>query len=73
MADLSDTIEDAAQDPAAASEDGRSATSRPLADLIAADKYLKSAGALDGTNQNGGPRSGWGCLRMARAVPPGSV
>lgn len=73
MADLSETIEQAAQDPAAAANDGQSATARPIADLIAADKYLKGQAAAEGTNTNGGPRSGWGMLRTAKAVPPGGA
>lgn len=73
MADLTDTIESAAADPSSASSDGQSATARPLADLIAADKYLKGQDALTGTNANGGPRSGWGAVRMARAIPPGAA
>lgn len=72
MADLTDTIESAAADPASAASDGQSATARPLADLIAADKYLKGQQALEGTNANGGPRSGWVSLRTARAVPQGA-
>jgi len=40
--DLTEQIEQAAETPAAASQDGRSATARPIADLIAADKYLAS-------------------------------
>lgn len=71
MADLTDTIEDAAQTPESASQDGLSATARPLPDLIETDKYLKGQAALTGNNSNGGPRSGWGGLRPARAVLPG--
>ncbi len=40
MSDLTEQIEQAAETPAAASQDGRSATARPIADLIAADKHL---------------------------------
>jgi len=73
MADLTDTIEQAAQDPAAAASDGQSATARPIADLIAADRYLKGQQATEGANANGGPRSGWGALRAAKAIPPGGA
>jgi len=40
MADLTETIEEAAESPAAHAVDGESATARPIQDLIAADKYL---------------------------------
>jgi len=48
VADLTDTITDAAATPAAATGDGQSVTARSLPDLIATDKYLRgnSAGAL---------------------------
>lgn len=71
MPDLSDQIEQAASDPASASSDGQAATARPIADLIAADQYLKSQAAL--ANSDGSPRSGWGAVSIARAVPPGAV
>lgn len=73
MADLSTRIEEVANDPAAASSDLGSATNQDLGKLIEADKYLAAKTAAAGTNANGGPKSGWGCLRQARAVPPGSV
>ena len=71
MPDLSDTIEEAAQDPQSASKDGITATSHPLPDLIAADKYLAGKTAVEGTNDNGGPKSGFGALRPARFIPKG--
>jgi hypothetical protein len=73
MADLTDTIEDAAATPAAAAQDGLSATARSIPDLITADKYLKGTAAATDTNANGGPRSGWSMLRTARATPGGTV
>jgi len=65
MADLAETIEEAAASPAAATVDGNSATARPIADLIDADRYLASKQAV---RQN--PRLG---MRITRAVPPGTV
>lgn len=62
----SEAIEDAITDPAAASQDGRSATARPIRDLIEADQYLSGKEALS----NG--QSGWAALRPARVVPPGA-
>jgi hypothetical protein len=73
MADLSTTIETAAGNPSSASVDGQSVNARPLTEVIEADRYLKGNDALAGTNLNSGPRSGWGCLRTARAIPPGAV
>lgn len=73
MADLSDRIETVAGEPAAAANDTGSATNQDISKLIEADKYLAGRTATTGTNANGGPRSGWGALRQARTVPPGSV
>ena len=42
MTDLSDTIEEAAGDPEQVSADGISVKSRPIDQLIAADRYLAS-------------------------------
>lgn len=63
----------AATSPAAASSDGASATARSIDDLIKADQYAAGRAALAASNDNGGPRSGWGSVRMARAQPPGAV
>lgn len=74
MPDLTaDDIAAAAQQPASASVDGRSAAAVPIPDQIAAAKFQAVADALDGTNDNGGPKSGWGKLRPARARPGGAV
>lgn len=54
--------------------DGQQATNHTLASLIEADRYLKSiAAATGGVNRRGGPRSAWGAVRMAKAVPPGAA
>jgi len=50
--DLTQTIATAAATPAAAASDGQSATSRPIADLIAADQYL--AGRVAAGNRQRG-------------------
>ena len=74
MPDLSDQIEDAANSPARVSTSAGAVDAVPIPDLIAADKYLAERDALDGSNDNGGPRSPWArCLRPARVVPPGAV
>lgn len=70
--DLTPQIEQAASEPASATADGQSAQSHPLPDLIEADRYLKGTTAVDGSNGAGGPRTGWGLLRMAKFTPPGA-
>lgn len=71
--DLTEQIVEEAALPSVHATDGQQTTARPLPDLIETDKYLKGQTALDGTNASGGPRSGWGRLRTAQAVPPGAV
>lgn len=73
MPDLTDTIASEAELPLKSESDGQSAEGQPLPDLIKADKYLKGADAVTGTNANGGPKSAWRGVRMARAVPPGAT
>lgn len=68
-----ESIAEAATQPASGSIDGRSAAAVPIPDQIKADQYAKSATALDGTNDNGGPVSGWAKLRTARARTNGAV
>lgn len=46
MADLSDDIATQAVGPSSASVDGRSATARPVADLIAAQQFLDAKAAV---------------------------
>ncbi len=70
--DLTETITDAAQEPAEAAGDGHSVKSRTIDEMIAADQYAKAQTAVTGTNDQGGPKSPWGCLRPARVVLPGS-
>ena len=64
--DLTDLIEAEAALPKKSESDGQSAEARPLTELIAADKYLKSKDAA-------ARGSAWGRIKMARAVPPGGV
>ena len=59
MANLSETIEDAA-----ASVDGQSVTARRIPDLIAADRYLASKTAAG---------SAKGGLAIPRISPPGTI
>lgn len=68
MADLTETIEAAAQTPASASSpDGSSATARPLAELIAADEHLTKKQA----SQTG--KSALGMLRNIQVTSPGAT
>lgn len=61
----------AAEGVASATVEGRSATAiDPLKQLDVADR-IQARQALTGTNSNGGPRSGWGATRPARAIGPG--
>lgn len=71
--DLTEQIAAEAAEPIASSGDGESATGRTLPELIEAHKFFKGQESVAGMNENGGPRSGWGGLRTARAVPPGAV
>ena len=73
MPDLTSEIEAQAALPLKSATDGQSAEGHTLQDLIAADKYLKGLEQTEGTNPTGGPKSPWRGLRMARAIPPGSV
>jgi hypothetical protein len=64
MADITDDdIVTAALSPSSASADGESVSARPISDLIKA----KAVAAL------AGGKSGWGCVRAARIVPPGTI
>jgi hypothetical protein len=72
MPDLNTNLETVAAEPIEATVDGRTAKNQPLPDLIAAETFIGTAAALQGTNRNGGKRSGWGRVRIARAVPPGA-
>lgn len=71
MAELTqERIEELAQKPKQASTDAGSATAHDLADVVkVADR---KAAELDGPNENGGPKSAWHCLRLARASLPGA-
>ncbi len=73
MSEPIDTIEDrlaeVASEPSSATSDGHSATNQPIPDLIELHRYLKGTAALP----DGGTKSGWGSLRIARSTPPGAV
>lgn len=67
MADeLTDLISTTAAEPAEVESDGQRIKAQSLADIIAADKYLKGQAAL------AGGKSAWGATRPARLVPPGT-
>lgn len=72
MADLTEQIEQTAAEPASATGDGQSATAHSLPDLIEADRYLKGKEAVAGTNPNGGPKTAFGTLGVARIKPGGA-
>jgi hypothetical protein len=60
--DLTEVIEEAAQTPKSATQDGRSATARDIDELIKADQYTKS--------QQAAGKTGFG-IRVAKIIPPG--
>ena len=63
MADLSNTITNAANEAKSISIDGLAVSAHPLADLIEADKYLTAKNAAD-KNHFG--------MRFIRLKPPGA-
>jgi hypothetical protein len=63
------TFEDQAGQPAQASGDAGSVTSRPADDIIKLAAAAAGVTAVAGTNPQGGPRSLWNRLRPARILP----
>lgn len=70
--ELTQRIEDAISEPASAAVDGRSASAPSISEQIKGVQFVEGRTALDGTNPAGGKKSGWNCLRQAKAVPPGA-
>jgi hypothetical protein len=69
MSNLSSRITEAAtNEPQQMTTDGQSVTNQPIADLIAADQYLKAAEEPAA----GKPKSAWARLRPAKVIPPGA-
>lgn len=62
--DLTETIRSAAQSPAKAAGDEGSVESRPIADLIAADRHLASKEVQAGRARG---------FRLTKLRPPGTV
>ena len=58
-----------AAEPQSVTTDGQSASEYPLADRL----EYEAARAEDAAESAGGTKSGWGRVRMARAVPPGAT
>lgn len=69
----SDTIAENAAGPQSASQDGRSASAHSIPDQILAHTHKKNADAVEGTNAQGGAKSGWRTLRPAQVVLPGAT
>jgi hypothetical protein len=70
---LDAAAQNAADGVQSAQADGQSATAMdPIKQLQAADRIAAQKSA-SGTNANGGPKSGWGMCRNARAIPPGAA
>ena len=72
VSDIDNAIAQAATEPQMVSVDGQSVTGRSIADLELARRAVSARQSLSGTNSNGGPVSGWACLRPARVQPPGA-
>lgn len=66
-----DALAEAANSPAAASVDGRSASAHPLGEVAKILDRQEARDALEGSNANGGPVSGGSKLRMAKYRPQG--
>jgi hypothetical protein len=65
---IEERIAQVASEPASAASDGQSATNHNLKDMMAWATWAKGQEA---TANPLGPRSGWGLLRQARAIPKG--
>ena len=61
-----DSIAVAAQQPQKASVDGVAAEAHSIPDQITADRYRRTKTAVAG-------KSGWGAVRIARVLPPGTT
>ena len=60
--DLAGEIASQAVEPSSSASDGQSATARPVADLIAADRYLAAKAAAVGRRKG---------MTFSKLVPPG--
>jgi len=65
MPDLTDTIEEVAAGPAAASNDNGSVSEHRLSELIDADKYLKANEAAANNTNRG--------IRFSKLCPPSAL
>lgn len=62
--DLSETIAAEAAAPVSSTADGQSATARPLADLITADRYLAAKAAMASRRKG---------VQFGKLIPPGPI
>lgn len=69
--ELDNQLAEMAANPSSTVTDGLTVASHPIPDVIELRQHAATQDALAGTNQNGGPVSGWGCLGIARAKPGG--
>jgi hypothetical protein len=65
-------LEALATKPASVSGDAGSTTARSAEDILALNAAAAAVDAVDGTADNGGPKSAWHALRPARASLPGA-
>jgi hypothetical protein len=68
-----DSIAEAAQQPASATVDGKTAAAHPLPDQLEVLKFKAAEAATTGTNAGGGRKSAWRSAVTGRAVPPGAA
>lgn len=72
MALTAEELEALATNPQSMSGDAGSLTERSAEDILKLSDRAAATDALTGTNDNGGPKSAWRCVRMARASMPGA-
>ena len=65
LTDLTGTVATSAAGPLSASQDGASATARPIADIIAANNYLAATAAAAQSRRRG--------LRFTKLIPAGAL
>lgn len=65
-------LEALATQPASIASDAGSTSARSADDILKLNAAAAAVGAVDGTADNGGPKSAWHALRPARASLPGA-
>lgn len=71
--DAADELDDLATAPASSTNDSGNNTERSAEDVIRLRQLAKATRAMEGTNGNGGAKSGWRMLRPGKWIPPGPI